>query len=195
MTARVVTSLLSGSEPEARRKRVLLVDESTATRDLRADTMRKLGMEVDCAVDIGEARLWWKADLYHLVLLSVENTLGHRDKFCQDIGSAVPPQQFAFLVGKPEYLAGAPNVDEVASLDGAAAPQEDVVACLEASQDSPLRWGIMEASRRISEVRSVAAARTKAMRDRPIPSRDMETRDSRRMLSQIRTELQKEGML
>jgi len=35
--------------------------------------------------------------------------------------------------------------------------------------DLSQRWGIMEASRRISAVRSASSARTRAMRDRPSP--------------------------
>lgn len=165
--------------PEAKKKRVLLVDRSTASRDLRADTMRKLGMEVDCAIDVSEARLWWKADLYHLVLLNVENDMGTRDKFCDDIRSATPAQQFAFLVGKPEYLANVPGVDAVAVTDSGTVSQEH--AATTTSDDVSQRWGIMEASRRISEVRSVSAARVKARRERPTPARDMETRDSQRL--------------
>jgi len=160
--------------PEAKKKRVLLVDRSTASRDLRADTMRKLGMEVDCAIDVSEARLWWKADLYHLVLLNVENDMGTRDKFCDDIRSATPAQQFAFLVGKPEYLANVPGVDAVAVTDSGTVSQEH--AATTTSDDVSQRWGIMEASRRISEVRSVSAARIKARRERPTPARDMDAR-------------------
>jgi CheY-like chemotaxis protein len=37
-------------------KRVLLLDASATMRDLRAESMRKLGMEVDCAADVSEAR-------------------------------------------------------------------------------------------------------------------------------------------
>ena len=178
MTTLPVTAMLSGVETgPIKRKRVLLVDGSTATRDLRADTMRKLGMDVDCAVDISEARMWWRADLYQLVLINVQNELGNRDKFCDDIRGATPTQSFAFLVGKPEYLADVPNADVVV-LDGAVVVES--VAAETSASDTAQRWGIMEASRRISEVRSVAAARTKAMRDRPTPPRDMEVRDSRR---------------
>lgn len=178
MTTLPVTAMLSGVETgPIKRKRVLLVDGSTATRDLRADTMRKLGMDVDCAVDISEARMWWRADLYQLVLINVENDLGTRDKFCDDIRGATPTQSFAFLVGKPEYLANAPNADAVAS---EIEPILESVVADTAASGTRQRWGIMEASRRISEVRSVAAARSKAMRDRPVPPRDMEVRDSRR---------------
>ena len=46
---------LSAAVPsKLKNKRVLLVDTSTSKRDLRAESMRKLGMEVDCAADIRE---------------------------------------------------------------------------------------------------------------------------------------------
>ena len=94
-----------------KKKRVLLVDTSTAKRELRAEVMRKMGMDVDCAADISEARSWWRADLYDLVLINVDKGAGHRDKFCDDIRSATPSQHLAFLVGKPEYLANVPGLD------------------------------------------------------------------------------------
>jgi hypothetical protein len=81
------------SEPirsRLKKKRVLLVDRSPTKRDLRAEIMRRLGMEVDCAADISEARSWWRADLYNLVLINGGNELGHRDKFCEDMRSATP---------------------------------------------------------------------------------------------------------
>src|SRR5579864_9095916 len=93
----------------AKKKRVLLVDTSTPKRELRAEVMRKLGMDVDCAADIPEARSWWRADLYDLVLINVDKQGGHRDRFCEDVRSVTPPQALAFLVGKPEYLADSPN--------------------------------------------------------------------------------------
>src|SRR5258707_9161295 len=93
-----------------KRKRVLLIDTSSSTkRDLRAEIMRRLGMDVDCAADISEARSWWRADLYNLVLMNVENELGRRDKFCHDVRGAIPKQQLPFLVGKPDYLAALRN--------------------------------------------------------------------------------------
>jgi hypothetical protein len=163
-----------------KKKRVLLVDTSATKRDLRAEVMRKLGMEVDCAADIVEARSWWRADLYDLVLINAAKGLGHRDRFCEDIVGATPSQQVAFLVGRPEYLAAAPQVDEVAE----ALPEigqgisSDVRAAVAA--DGSQRWGILEASRRISSVRAASNARTRAMRDRPAPPRDAEGRPSRR---------------
>jgi CheY-like chemotaxis protein len=184
MSATTSTSPVTGAiAGELKKKRVLLVDTSRTKRDLRAEVMRRLGMEVDCAADIPEARAWWKADLYDLVLINVEKDGGHRDRFCEDIRSATPRQQLAFLIGKPEYLADAPGIEE----DSAIVQSDDELRALRVraalSDDSGnvhQRWGILEASRRISEVRSAAVARTQAIRDRPAPRRDSDLRPSKR---------------
>lgn len=182
-----------------RKKRVLLVDTSPTKRDVRADVMRKLGMDVDCAADIGEARSWWRADLYNLVLIHSENDVVLCDKFCDDIRSATPPQQLAFLVGKPEYLADSPNRDGAASMqpDGSL-PESAATHPTDVSGSMAQRWGILEACQRISAVRSASGARSKAMRERPAPPRDPETPRSKRSaaasqaLNQL---LQREEML
>ena len=138
--------------------------------------------------------------MYDLVLINMQNELGHRDRFCQDIRGAMPPQQLAFLVGKPEYLADSPKTDGAASVQtyGDQVLQDEARAALPAgiSGGLPQHWGILEASRRISAVRSVSAARSRAMRDRPAPPRDLETRDAKRTAawSQVLPELQKEEM-
>ena len=161
-----------------KRKRVLLVDTSRTKRDLRSETMRRLGVDVDCAADIVEARCWWRADLYDLVLLSVE-TSAPRDKFCEDMRLATPSQQVMFLVGKPEYLASSPGLDQEMPADGEPEPPlwNEVRAALLANRadDVPLRWGILEACRQISAVRSVSEARSRAMRDGPPPTRDSDS--------------------
>jgi CheY-like chemotaxis protein len=172
-------------------KRVLLLDTSASMRDLRAESMRKLGMEVDCAADISEARSWWRADLYSLVLIDMESGLGHRDKFCDDMRNATPPQQISFLVGKPGYLADAPNADQVPVVqkNGDSAAWADVKTALAADLPGGVaqRWGILEASRRISAVRSLSHARTRATQDTPAPPRDRETREVKRMAAESRT--------
>src|SRR5436305_13260337 len=112
MTTTTLIPPFSDALPSSlKKKRVLLVDVCAAKRDLRAEVMRKLGMEVDCAADISEARSWWRADLYDLVLINVDKGAGHRDKFCDDIRSATPRQQLAFLGGRPEYLANVSGLD------------------------------------------------------------------------------------
>ena len=148
----------------AKQKRVLLLDTSQTKRDLRADVMRKLGIEVDCAADVIEARCWWKADLYNLVLINVAGEIESRDKFCDDIRGAVPPQRIAFFVGGPEYLAAVPHSDQSASEKDADALHKEMVAALLAQglgASSHQRWGILEACKKISSVRAVSEARSR----------------------------------
>jgi CheY-like chemotaxis protein len=180
MTAITFASPLSGSLSEPlKKKRVLLLDTSAHKRELRAEIMRKVGIEVDSAADITEARSWWKVDLYDLVLVNTHNNQGHRDKFCDDIRAAAPSQRFAFLVGKPEYLSHSPSANAT-DQDEEAIPVEDVAAPVSTEvNDLPQRWGILEASRRISAVRSASNARTQAIRNRPTPPRDLSPRQAR----------------
>jgi CheY-like chemotaxis protein len=173
-------SLLSAPIPgDVKKKRVLLVDTSEAKRELRAEVMRKLGMEVDCAADVTEARSWWRAALYDLVLIDMEKGQGYRDKFCDDIRGATPPQRLAFLVGGPEYLAASPNEESLVQ-DVDDQIMGDLRVALAERGDLSQRWGILEASRRISAVRSTSLARTQAMRALPAPPRDSEGRPSKR---------------
>ena len=166
----------------AKKKRVLLIDTSHAKRDLRAEVLRKVGMDVDCAADIAEARSWWRPALYDLVLINMEKGRGQRDRFCDDLRSATPPQRLAFLVGQPEFLADSPNVDQESGTENA----DERAAIGGARGTFPAdpggtteRWGILEASRRISEVRSASIVRSKAIRALPPPPRDSEGRPSK----------------
>jgi CheY-like chemotaxis protein len=167
-----------------KKKRILLVDSSRAKRDLRSETMRRLGAEVDCAADISEARCWWRADLYDLVLMNVDSTSEQRDKFCDDIRRIMPHQQIMFLVGKPEYLAASPNSAQSLSLNEAeleAALLDQVKTPIVGDGSKPASqvWGILEACRRISAVRSAMDARSRAIRDRPAPTRDADVSRTR----------------
>ena len=64
------------------RKRVLLIDGYATKRDLRSKIMRKLGVDVDCASDITQARALWRADAYSLVLVDVHNDAVNVQEFC-----------------------------------------------------------------------------------------------------------------
>ena len=167
-----------------KKKRILLVDHSDSKRDLRAEIMRKVGMDVDCAADITEARVWWRADLYDLVLISAANEHGRRDKFCADVRGATPSQNLAFLVGKPEYLADSPDLDATSPAfeqDGHVLLHEVKTALSNPVPETSTQvWGILEACRRISVVRAAAEARTRAIRQRPAPPRDSEIRKTPR---------------
>jgi len=163
---------------EVKKKRVLLVDTSHAKRDLRAEVLRKRGMYVDSAADITEALSWWRPALYDLVLINVERGKGQRDKFCDRVRSATPPQRLAFLVGQPEYLVDSPNADQELLMergDEHAALASAKIAFPADPGNSAQRWGILEASRRISAVRSASFTRSRAMRALP-PPRDSEGR-------------------
>jgi len=162
----------------AKRKRVLLVDTSQATRELRAEVMKKLGIDVDCAADIVEARSWWKADFYDLVLINMVTGHAHRDKFCYDVRNATPPQRLAFLVGQPDYLANSPRLDDALVDNSCESVPADMKVPAHETPESR-RWGILEASRRISAVRSASLARTRAIHALPTPPRDSEGRAPR----------------
>ncbi len=183
MNSPLLTLPLSAPLPGGvKKKRVLLIDTSHAKRDLRAEVLRKLGMDVDTAADIAEARSWWRPALYDLVLMNMDKGRGQRDKFCDDLRNATPPQRLAFLVGQPEYLAEVPNANEVL-----AAENGDEQAAIDRAKDrvpvdakdTTQRWGILEASRRISAVRSASIARSRAMRALPPPPRDFEGRPAK----------------
>ncbi|MFZ0200664.1 MAG: hypothetical protein WB523_03720 [Candidatus Sulfotelmatobacter sp.] len=169
----IALPLSSAGSASAKRKRVLLLDASQTKRDLRADVMRKLGIEVDCAADVLEARCWWRADLYNLVLINGNGEPEECDRFCADIRDADPPQRIAFFVGRPEYLSIAPHSDAPpAAAEGNATQREMVPAQpVQKAKCSSQRWGIFEACSRISSVRSVSEARSRAIREAPQPSR------------------------
>lgn len=196
MNTPLVALPLSAPIPgEVKTKRVLLIDTSSAKRDLRAEVLRKLGMYVDSAADIAEARSWWRPALYDLVLINMEKGRGHRDKFCDDLRGATPPQRVAFLVGQPEYLVDSLNADQELLMergDESATTAGDKVAFPASPEDSTQRWGIMEASRRISTVRSASVARTNAMRALPPPLRDSEARPSKPVATSLDDLLRKE---
>ncbi len=176
-----------------KKKRVLLVDSSRTKRDLRSETMRKIGIEVDCAADISEARCWWRADLYDLVLIHVLDAPGPVDRFCNDLRSATPPQQIMFLVGGSKLLSSTPAGEHIMASEDEDAdislPNKTEGATGKGAEGTQENWGIMEACRRISAIRSVCDARTKAIRNRPEPARDSETSRSNRIFDTSSTEL------
>lgn len=200
MNIQIPTLPLSAPIPGGpKKKRVLLIDASHVKRDLRTEVLRKLGMDVDCAADIAEARIWWKPALYDLVLINLKKGRGQRDRLCDDLRSATPPQRFAFLVGRPEYLAHSPNADQELAMEcvDEQAATSGTQSTLPADPgDAPQRWGILEASRQISAVRSESVARSKAMRALPGPPRDSEGRPARPVEKPIvRVDLLKEELL
>ena len=86
-------------------KKVLLIDERQATREVRENVLRSHGVEVDAADSLQRACVLWKPHRYHLVLLDVRRQFpGEALQFYEQIRDASPRQRFAFLVGPPVYL-------------------------------------------------------------------------------------------
>ena len=141
-------------------------------------------MDVDCAADVAEARCWWRADLYDLVLINVPEGVEPRDKFCDDMRRVTPAQQIMFLVGKPEYLAAVPCAVELLPEDPEAVLPADSKLKPGATTEGTERWGILEACKRISAVRNLLEARAKAIRSRPLPPRDSEMPHAKRTRAQ-----------
>ena len=82
--------------------------------------------------------------------------------------SATPPRRIAFFVGGPEYLSVAPHSATAADADTDRLDQEMVAASpVRRSQPSSQRWGILEAGKRISSVRPVSEAPSRATREAP----------------------------
>lgn len=196
MTATIASSPLGVALPyPLKKKRVLLVNASSVKRDIRSQAMRKLGIEVDCAADIAEAHSWWKAGLYDLVLIDMAGGLDHSEKFCEDIRIGTPPQQIAFLVGAPDYVAASPVPGQglTAGNGNGEASVVDLMGSL--PQDvgsSSQRWGILEASQRICAVRSALAARARALQDQPTPRRDYEAKSKRSTATSLEDLLREE---
>ena len=140
------------------KKRILLIATSAMKRELRSRILRKLGLEVDCAADITEARSLWRADFYSLVLLDIGNDSLRVAEFCTEIKAAKPSQRMAFLVGKPEYLSASSIPDDLLVIpEEPASPWGTMVAALHAngSEKSPPRWGFQEATWQIAAIRSL----------------------------------------
>ena len=159
--------------PSLSKKKILLIDTHATTRDLRAKIMRKLGMEVESAAGVNEARSVWHAKSYDLILVDVRNDGENLEKFCDEMRNAKFPQSIAFLVGKPGYLASAPSVDGATEEGVAAADslwEEMVVALYSNACDGlPRRWGFIEASWRIAATRSLKDPRNKIPVEGDIP--------------------------
>jgi len=80
--------------------------------------------------------------------------------------------------------------DGIAAIESNGRPQVQGEAArvrpTDAAIGASLPWGILEASRRISVVRSASAARTKELRNRPTPPRDLEARFAKNIEEELR---------
>ena len=92
-------------QPVLAGKTVLLIDRNQPTRDVRVRVLQSHGVEVHAAEDLSGARLLWQPNVYDLILLDVRRHLpGEALEFYEQITTASPKENFAFLVGPPVYL-------------------------------------------------------------------------------------------
>ncbi len=86
-------------------ERVLLVDWFQATCDARARVLREHGIDVGTAESLEEARVFFQAGRYDLVLLDLHRyPPAEALVFCRVIKSIDPTQRIALLVGPPSYI-------------------------------------------------------------------------------------------
>jgi DNA-binding NtrC family response regulator len=144
------------SSLSATQKRVLLVVTHSPKNNLRANVLRKHGMDVICANHIGDARMLWHPNTYDLVLFDLRHENGAAEELCGEIRTESPHQLVAFLVGKPEYLSAIPSVQPVI-LDEAPKRYEQTLRQLMATacEALPQRGGFLEATWRMGLARAV----------------------------------------
>ncbi len=141
----------------ATKQRILLIVSHTPKNNLRANVLRKHGVDVVCAHHIADARMLWHPETYDLVLIDLCQENGASEELCRDMKAESPEQRIAFLVGKPEYLAdapAAPRVDEPPKRYEETLRQLMATAC----EALPRRGGFLEATWRMSLARSVKPA-------------------------------------
>jgi hypothetical protein len=124
--------------------------------------MGKAGLDVDCASDTNAARLLWRNNSYHLVLIDLRHDAQGAAEFCAEIKTDSPRQVVAFLVGKPAYLSSSP-IPELDSEPAAPSGWGQKAALLLARDCStvPVRGGFMEATLRMAAKRSLHDPRPK----------------------------------
>lgn len=140
-------------------KHVLLIVTHSPKNNLRANVMRKHGLDVVCANHIADARMLWHPNTYDLVLFDLRHENGAAVELCRDMKAESPKQLVAFLVGKPKYLSASPAAHELAC-DDAPKHYEETLRQLMATacEALPRRGGFLEATWRMSLARAVKPA-------------------------------------
>jgi CheY-like chemotaxis protein len=142
------------------KKHILLVVSHSPTNSLRANVLRKHGIDVVCAHHMGDARLLWHPGSYDLVLFDVHCDNSAALELADEIKAECPGQRIAFLVGRPEYLAASPRENGGNDRAGQDAPpkrHEETLRQLMATacEALPRRGGFLEATWRMSLARAV----------------------------------------
>jgi DNA-binding NtrC family response regulator len=151
----------------ADKKHILLVVTHSPKNSLRANVLRKHGMDVVCAHHVGDARLLFHPGAYDLVLFDLRHDNGAAVELSEEMKAESPGQRVAFLVGKPDYLAASPDSTD-RSADVPPKRYEETLRQLMATacEALPRRGGFLEATWRMSLARAV---KPEAMPQAPPP--------------------------
>jgi len=137
------------------RRAVLLVDARTAKRLLRTAIFTRLGMQVS-SVGTEEALQLSKRNPYNLVLVGLEHDPAAALAFGAQIHAGRPGQRVAYLVGKPVFVAGAPDfAGELAGSTPTATDESYEQMLARACQPATERTGILEAAWRIASLKAL----------------------------------------
>ena len=154
----------STSDRPPEKKRLLLVDADAGQSAVRVQIMGEAGMLVDCAADTTAARVLWRTNSYHLVLIDFRHDAQGAAEFGAEIKTDSPRQAVAFLVGKPGYLSSSPNPELIVEALPSSETEQKVTMRLPGNGGrAPLaRGGFSEAIWRMSLARqSLNDPRTK----------------------------------
>lgn len=134
---------------------VLLVDLHTSKRLLRTAILTRMGMQVSCA-GTEEALRLSKRSAYNLVLVGLQHDPAAALAFGAQIHVGRPGQRVSYLVGKPIFLADAPDFEgELAGSVPTATDESYEHLLARACQPATERTGILEAAWRIASLKAL----------------------------------------
>lgn len=144
------------------RRAVLLIDVQTGKRLLRTTILTRLGMQVSCGGTEEGLRLCQR-NPYNLVLVGLQHDPAAAQALGTRIRAGRPEQRVAYLVGKPAFLADAPDfAGELAGSPVAATDESYEQLLARACHPAGQRTGILEAAWRIASLRTLKDPRQSA---------------------------------
>ena len=93
-------------------KKILLVDDDSVIRGLRARILGNLGHNITEADSLSRARSLWAPGAFNLVIVDVKHSLREAIEFCEDVKRAAN-QVVAFLTPYTTYIPAAACPDDV----------------------------------------------------------------------------------
>ncbi len=140
-------------------KTILLVDVNADTREIRAKTLRSLGVTVHCATSADGAWSRYETGSYNLVLVDFGRDASRAQGLADQIRTRNPRQLIAFFVGGPKYLSLSLKSNEDKAVQARYRKQERTVATPKAeSLDFGERVKLAEAEADVAAAEKLAAA-------------------------------------